>query len=49
MIMMLIILGRNAVFKRTGDILFVWEGEMVQFAFKAGCELQEEKNQLRFS
>lgn len=50
MIMMLIVLGRNAVFKQTGDILFiVCEGEMVKFAFKAHCELEEEKNQLRSS
>lgn len=37
-------------FKQTSDILFVvCEGEMVKFAFKADCELEEEKNQLRSS
>lgn len=42
MIMTLIVLGRNAVFKQTGDIPFiVCEGEMVKFAFKADCDLEE--------
>lgn len=50
MIMMLIVSERNAVFQQTGNILFiVCEGEMVKFAFKADCELEEEKNQLRSS
>lgn len=50
MIMTLIVLGRNAVFKQTGDTLFtVCGGEMVKFAFKADCELEEEKNQLHSS
>lgn len=49
MIMMLIVLGRNAVFKQTGDILFiVCEGEMVKFAFKAYCELEEENKPTSF-
>lgn len=49
MIMMLIVLGRNAVFRQTGDILFiVCEGEMAKFAFKAHCELEEGKNTTSF-
>lgn len=38
-------LGRIAVFKHIGDVLFVvCEGEMVKFASAAHYELEDEKN-----
>lgn len=44
MLLVLVVLGRIAMFKQTGDILFiVCEGEMVKFASAADCELEEKK------
>lgn len=44
MLLVLVVLGRIAVFKQTGDILFiVCKGEMVKFASAEDCELEEKK------
>lgn len=42
MLMRLIVLGRTAVFKQAGDILFiVWEEQMAKWACVADYELEE--------
>lgn len=47
MLMVLIALGRIAMFKQTDDILFiVCEGEMVKFASAADYELEERKKKI---
>lgn len=45
MLMRFVVLGRIAVFKYAGDILFIaWEKEMVKCACAADYELEKKKN-----